>query len=121
VAILVDDNMPLQVKHTDPDKICLKTSKDANPYKYTPIYTENTLQYTMCIGSNIRDVHVHVSENYRDQLLNKPDYTMMRYPIFTTWSYFFKHINQQIVLEYATEIHKHNYTISQLEIDGLFL
>ena len=117
VAIFVDDDMPLFVKHTDPNQICLKSAKDSSPYKFTPVYKEIELKYVMCVGPNIRDLHIYMSKTYRSQPQNRVDFKMMQYPIFTTWSYFFKDINQKIVLDYARQIYEHNYTISQLEID----
>ena len=96
----------------------MKSSKNARPYSNTPhAYVNNTLRYTTCWGPNMRDVHTYVAQNFMNQPTHKADYQMMRYPVFTTWSYFFRNIDQAIVLDYAKQIREHNYTISQLEID----
>ena len=56
-------------------------------------------------------------ENYLGPTNTRPDDRMMQQPIFTTWSYFFKDINQSLVLDYAQKIFDNGYEISQLEID----
>lgn len=56
-------------------------------------------------------------ENYLGTTDTRPDDRMMKQPIFTTWSYFFKDINQSLVLDYAQKINDNGYEISQLEID----
>jgi len=48
---------------------------------------------------------------------SRPDPLMMKRPVFTTWNYFFKQVNQTKVLEFARQINANNYSISQLEID----
>ncbi len=48
---------------------------------------------------------------------SRPDLLMMKRPVFTTWNYFFKHVDQSKVLEFARQINANNYSISQLEID----
>ena len=60
-------------------------------------------------------------ENFIGKPDESPDLLMMQMPIFTTWSYYFKHINQSVVLNYAKEIKANNYTVSQIEIDDLWV
>ena len=42
---------------------------------------------------------------------------MILNPIFTTWGYFFRNINQSVILDYAQQINSYNITVSNLEID----
>ncbi|CAF0739483.1 unnamed protein product, partial [Brachionus calyciflorus] len=116
ISLFVDDDIALLVKHTENNTICLKSSKNSNPYKFTSIYS-NLLQYTLCKGTNIKTLQLYMIEEYLGKPENKPDLLMMKYPIFTTWNYFFRNINQSIILDYAEDIRKNNYTASQLEID----
>lgn len=60
---------------------------------------------------------MHMINNYLGKPTSRPDLRMMEQPIFTTWSYFFKGINQSIVLGYASDIASNGYQASQLEID----
>jgi alpha-glucosidase (family GH31 glycosyl hydrolase) len=46
-----------------------------------------------------------------------PDQTMFRKPIWSTWAQYHKEINQSLVMEFANNIIKYNFTHSQLEID----
>jgi alpha-glucosidase (family GH31 glycosyl hydrolase) len=59
-------------------------------------------------------------ENFLGKPADSPDLLMMQKPIFTTWSYFFRHINQSVVLNYAKEISGYNFSVSQIEIDDLW-
>lgn len=104
------------VKHLDSNKICLKSSMNSIPYSFTPIYS-NKFEYTICKADNIKELQIFMIDNYIGRPKSKPDLKMMKYPIFTTWNFFFRNINQTIVLDYAKEIYKNNYLISQLEID----
>jgi alpha-glucosidase (family GH31 glycosyl hydrolase) len=119
LAIFIDDSVPLFVSHSDPNKICLKSSNSSAPYKYTPVYS-NAFEYKICSGPDILTTHRYMISNYLGRPLDKPDLVMLKYPVFTTWNYFFRHINQSVVLDYAKQISDHNYTISQLEIDDLW-
>ena len=56
-------------------------------------------------------------QNLMDIPQTRPDSLMMQLPVFTTWNYFFKTINQSQVGEFARQIAAHNYSIAQLEID----
>ena len=103
------------VKHSD-GKICLKSSSDSPPYSFTPIYS-NKFEYTICKASDIKKLQVFMIDNFFSRPETNPDLTMMKKPIFTTWNIFFRNINQSVVIEYAKEISKNNYSISQLEID----
>ena len=102
-------------KRNMPEKMLIK--------KFDPVarkhvdYKETKLKYTVCLGDDMKLVHMYMSANYLGVPKSKPDSLMMKLPIFTTWSFFFRNINQSVVLDYANQIKQHNYSISQLEID----
>jgi alpha-glucosidase (family GH31 glycosyl hydrolase) len=117
LAFYVKDDMPLFVRHNISNKICFKTSSSSAPYKYVSVYPEDTLNYTVCHGADIKSVHMYMIDQYLGKPLSRPDETMMKLPIFTTWSYFFQNINQSVVLDYANDIISNGFAASQLEID----
>lgn len=94
----------------------MKSSTQSYPYIHTPVYS-NKFEYKICKGADIKSVHMFMIENFLGKPLTKPDLLMMKLPVFTTWNYFFRDINQSIVLDYANQISQNNYSISQLEID----
>jgi hypothetical protein len=58
-------------------------------------------------------------DNFIGRPKSSPDIKMIEVPVWTTWSYYFTHINQSIVLDYAQQIVDHNYPRSNLEIGNL--
>ena len=60
-------------------------------------------------------------ETYLGKPTTRPDLTMTKNPVFTTWNFYFRHINQTVILDYARQIADHNYTASQIEIDDLWV
>ena len=117
IALFIDDNIPLFVKHAEPGKICFKTSNMTTPYIYTPIYSSNNLVYTMCTGPDIKSTHMHMIENFLGKPSSAPDLLMMKSPIWTTWNYYFRHINSSVVLDFANQIVANGYPRSQLAIE----
>ena len=117
LAIFFDDNIPLFVKHTqNPNQICFQSAKSKVPYKYTPVFTQNLLAYSVCTGP-FKSLHLHMLQNFMSIPTSRPDQLMMKLPVFTTWNYYFRAINQTVVLNFANEIRANNYSLSQLEID----
>jgi alpha-glucosidase (family GH31 glycosyl hydrolase) len=117
LALLVEDDVALFVNHNNPTRICLKASNKTLPYKNLHAYRENKFAYKVCTAENMKQVHMFMVENYLGMASSRPDSLMVKSPIFTTWNYFFKNINQSVVIDYANQIHSNNYSISQLEID----
>ena len=124
VSLFFDDDIPLFVQHLDSKKICFKADLNSPPYKFTPIYSENNLDFTLCRVSDSRKIislHKYMIKNYLNFPKQLPDAAMMQYPVFTTWNFFFKQINQSTVIDFAEQIAANNYKISQLEIDDKWL
>ena len=59
-------------------------------------------------------------QNFMSIPTSRPDQLMMKLPVFTTWNYYFRAINQTVVLNFANEIKANNYSLSQLEIDDMW-
>ena len=71
----------------------------------------------MCNGTDMKTVHLYMSNLFFKKPQSFPDQLMMQKPVFTTWNYYFKNINQSVVIDFAKQIVANNYSISQLEID----
>jgi alpha-glucosidase (family GH31 glycosyl hydrolase) len=117
VAIFFDENVPLYVNHSDPGRLCFKAANMLPPYSFTKAYSDNLFEYKLCTGPDIKSLHMYMIENFLGKPSSMPDLIMMKSPIFTTWNYFFKDINQSVVINFAQEIVNNNYSRSQLEID----
>ena len=117
VAIFVDDDVPLWVKKSADNKLCLKASNLTKPYLYTPVYQQENFSYRVCNGPDMKTTHLFMINNYLGKPESTPDELMMKSPIWTTWNYFFRAINTTVVHDFAKQIVANNYTHSQLEID----
>lgn len=115
LAIFVGDDVPLLVRLQN-NTLCLKSSRSSAPYKYTSAYKSDEFQYNICTGP-VKKLHINMLKNFMGFPTTFPDSLMMKRPVFTTWNYFFKEVNQSAVLKFAHEIVANNYSISQLEID----
>ena len=71
----------------------------------------------MCNGTDMKTVHLYMSNLFFKKPQSFPYQLMMQKPVFTTWNYYFKNINQSVVIDFAKQIVANNYSISQLEID----
>jgi hypothetical protein len=120
IAIFLNEDIPLHVKHLNPDEICLMSDKDLEPYEYTPlVFKDNSLVYQLCSAPDAKTLHMYMIDNFIGRPKSFPDIKMIEVPVWTTWSYYFTHINQSIVLDYAQQIVDHNYPRSNLEIGNL--
>ena len=116
-AIFINEDVPLLVKHLDPDEICLLSNRTAAPYIYTPnAYSNSSLTYFICNGPNSTFVHTYMINNFIGKPNFYPDEIMIIEPVWTTWSFYHILIDQEIVLNYAKQISDHNYPRSNLEI-----
>ena len=118
LAIFIDESIPLFVKNVNHKQICLMSDRNQSPYSSTPsAFQNNMLSYNVCIGPDNKTVHLHMIENFLGKPTSSPDPLMIQAPVWTTWSYYFRDINQSVVLDYAQQIANNNYPRSQLEID----
>jgi hypothetical protein len=116
-AIFLNEDVPLLVKHLNPDQICLMSNKSAAPYAYTPnAFNDSSLNYFICTGANTTILHTYMINNFIGRPKFYPDTTMILEPVWTTWSFYHILIDQSIVLNYAKEIVDHKYPRSNLEI-----
>lgn len=129
-AVFLHENHPWFLRrdsnHGDPI-MCVSVS-NADPYpklnKYPADYFD--IKFTVKMGKNIRDVY----RTFTDPTVKSsskialpkhiPDERVFRYPIWSTWAEYKKDINENKVMEYATQIKKHGFPNSQVEIDDFW-
>ena len=108
--------------HGDPI-LCVSTS-NLKPYPNQTTYSNPHFFDTYIhfrIANNITMVwnRLHHTHIYPPKSI--PDERMFRYPIWSTWAYFKKEVNQSKVLQFANEIVKHGFkNNAQLEIDDFW-
>jgi myogenesis-regulating glycosidase len=121
IAIFVDEDVPLMVQHLnlfDKNTICFKSSVLVEPFKYTPVYKPDTLSYQMCWADDIKTVHNSMIKRVFGLPQSRPSVNVILFPIWTTWNYYFKEINQTTVIDFLDKILSYGgYYVAQLEID----
>ncbi|KAI8433920.1 hypothetical protein MSG28_012092 [Choristoneura fumiferana] len=117
--IYVNPQVPLFVDYgnVSSNQICFK-AEIAAPYSTRRNHTE--LSYDFWVLSDVKAAHLHALANYLGKPSGVPDYTMVKYPIWSTWAQFFRDINETNLIEYASEIKAYGFANSQLEIDDMW-
>ena len=124
VGILVDKSIELHVTidnnySTDDEKrreLCIQAlpfEVECNPRSSSKI----PLHYTLCIFDTLAETAKTFLENYIKHPTGKPDPAVFRDPVWSTWAEYKTEINQSALEDFHNNIRKHNFSISQLEID----
>jgi hypothetical protein len=107
VAITVADNSPLHVSiNSRPvDEHGLPTSNDTD--HQLCLYADNTpeLNYTICVGDNIRHVHESVADSFADEsVYRRLPMSLLNRPVWSTWSLYKDNFNQSSLVSFAEKI-----------------
>lgn len=118
IGIFVDHDVPLYFSLNQPSNgsMCFTAKFGKYPY-INPGSKLPALKYMICRGNNVLDIHQKMSELFLENPSGIPDENMFRYPIWSTWAQYHKHVNQSTVINFAENIQKYNFTHAQLEID----
>jgi hypothetical protein len=120
VAIIVDPSVSLFVKKNLTD-ICFLANNTQWPYN--PSFS-NDLKYDICQiekttsqTSYLNQLHLYVINKYFSKPIGTPDELMLARPIWSSWAYYKKLINEKKLKAFANEIIANNFTYSNFEID----
>lgn len=104
------------------DRLCLKSDRRGyvNAENSDDDLYREWLNYTVCRGENLLQVHRHMLRTHFARPRQVPDERTVRSPIWSTWARYKVHVNQTSVLEYATEIDRYGFPNSQIEIDDMY-
>nr|XP_018913028.1 PREDICTED: uncharacterized family 31 glucosidase KIAA1161-like [Bemisia tabaci] len=118
LLIYVNQSVPLFIdqNHHRKDSFCL-LAKNAPPYFRSK---EIVLKYTLCKFENPRVAHEFAIRKFLGKPSGIPDERMIRDPIWSTWAKYKTKIDEEVVLEYATNIRNNGFNNSQLEIDDFW-
>ncbi|XP_039758521.1 myogenesis-regulating glycosidase-like [Pararge aegeria] len=78
------------------------------------------MPYVIGIFDNVREAHEHAVATVLGKPTGYPDEKMIRSPIWSTWARYKSAINHDVVLEFADEINRYNFSNSQFELDDLW-
>ena len=118
VGIKVADDVPLHHSMGN-NELCLKADYDNSAFK-NPTGAYPSLKYTLCKGFNPKYTHKFMSKRFFPKPEGVPDERMFKSPVWSTWAQFKMNINQSVILKFASDIKKHGFSNSQLEIDDMY-
>ena len=117
VALFVEPEVPLFVAmNSGNDGNLVFTSKFSRPYKNVDsrrLY----LTYTLFQSDDVISVHRLATAKVIARPHAIPDEKLFRFPIWSTWARYKKHVDQATILRFANEIRENGFSASQLEID----
>ncbi|XP_076472293.1 myogenesis-regulating glycosidase-like [Babylonia areolata] len=98
--------------------LCLAAKYDRRGYPYhNPSNSLPVLRYQICQGSDVRDLHSHMTALHVPRPRDIPAEYLFRGAIWSTWAMYKGPVNQSLVLEFANKILDSGLPYSQLEID----
>ncbi|XP_062594222.1 myogenesis-regulating glycosidase-like [Saccostrea cucullata] len=119
VGIYIEEDVPLyiSINASNDRKVCLQAKYEKYPYQnYKKLLP--SLNYHICVSTDVKLIHDFMSRTFiKLRPTDIPDSSMFRKPIWSTWAQYHKDINQSLILDFANNIIRNNFTHSQLEID----
>ena len=107
--------------HGDP-LLCMALDQQHFPYHYNKTNDYFKMILRFIASSNVKKAYDTIT--HKTDWIQKPkkipDTQMFTNPIWSTWAEYKKDINQSKVLDFAREIKKHGFPVSQIEIDDLW-
>lgn len=106
LAIIVEGNPPLHfsVNENNDGMLCLM-SKYSNTAYHNYDHKLPNLNYSICTGSDMKQLHQYVLEQfYEVPERSPPEENILRQPIYSTWAKFKAQINQNAILKYVERL-----------------
>ncbi|XP_066510219.1 myogenesis-regulating glycosidase-like [Hoplias malabaricus] len=121
-AIKINDSVPFHLGWDDNSKtLRFQARYDNSPYKPDlgqPLRAE--LSYRVCVGYDVTSIHKYMVRRYFNKPNKVPSEVVFRQPIWSTWALHKTAVNQEKLLKYASEIKKHGFNWSHLELDDRY-
>ncbi|XP_028314425.1 myogenesis-regulating glycosidase-like [Gouania willdenowi] len=78
------------------------------------------LSYRVCIGSDVTSIHKYMVRRYFPKPKKVPSTEVFKHPIWSTWALHKTAITQEKLLRYASDITRHAFSCSHLELDDRY-
>ena len=124
VSIIVNPSVPLHVSLNTFDKelnrsdgqLCL-ISDYRNSVYHNPDNVLPTLNYSICVAENVKEIHKFSSSLRMNAPQTLPRDSLLEFPVWSTWAQFKDKIDQDKILNFTTALQKQGYKYSILQID----
>ncbi|XP_061754542.1 myogenesis-regulating glycosidase-like isoform X3 [Nerophis ophidion] len=122
VAIKINDSVPFHLGWSEKDKaLHFQARYQDSPFK--PLVGQQTLaelSYTVCAGSDVTSIHKYMVRRYFPKPVKVPSADVFKHPVWSTWALYNKSVTQERLLQYASDITKHGFNCSHLELDDCY-
>lgn len=121
-AIKINDSVPFHLGWSEQDR----TLRFQARYFDSPFRPAEGLQafpelsYRVCVGSDVTSIHKIMVRRYFPKPIKVPSPEVFRYPVWSTWALHKSAITQEKLLQYASDITKHGFACSNLELDDRY-
>lgn len=121
-AIKINDSVPFHLGWDVEEKVLrFQARYDDSPYKAIPGQAAHAeLSYRVCVGRDVTSIHKYMVRRYFNKPNKVPSEAVFRQPIWSTWALHKTAVDQEKLLEYASDIRKHGFNCSHLELDDRY-
>ncbi|KAK0151890.1 Myogenesis-regulating glycosidase [Merluccius polli] len=121
-AIKINDSVPFHLGWSEKDRtIRFQARYEDSPYRPPegqPALPE--LSYRVCVGLDVTSIHKYMVRRYFPKPIQAPASEVFQHPVWSTWAIHKTAVTQDKLLQYASDITKHGFTCSHLELDDRY-
>ncbi|KAM9392617.1 myogenesis-regulating glycosidase-like [Pholidichthys leucotaenia] len=121
-AIKINDSVPFHVGWSEKNRTMRFQARFSNtpfrPSKGQEAFPE--LSYRVCVGSDVTSIHKYMVRRYFTKPVKVPSPAVFKRPVWSTWALHKTAVTQEKLLHYASDIIKHGFTYSHLELDDRY-
>lgn len=121
-AIKINDSVPFHLGWDEEEKVLrFQARYDDSPYKPLPGQPAHAeLSYRVCVGHDVTSIHKYMVRRYFNKPNKVPSKSVFRHPVWSTWALHKTEVDQEKLLQYASDIQKHGFNCSHLELDDRY-
>ncbi|CAL8250915.1 unnamed protein product [Boreogadus saida] len=121
-AIKINDSVPFHLGWSEKDRtLRFQARYEDSPYR--PPEGQRALpelSYRVCVGSDVTSIHKYMVRRYFPKPIQVPASDVFQHPVWSTWALYKTAITQEKLLQYASNITRHGFTCSHLELDDRY-
>ncbi|CAG5924444.1 unnamed protein product [Menidia menidia] len=121
-AIKINDSVPFHLGWSENNKtLRFEGRYQSSPFK--PPHGQQAfpeLSYRVCVGSDVTSIHKYMVRRYFPKPVKVPSPEVFKQPVWSTWALHKTSVTQEKLLRYASDIVKHGFTCSHLELDDRY-
>ncbi|CAL8296299.1 myogenesis-regulating glycosidase [Gadus morhua] len=121
-AIKINDSVPFHLGWSEKDRtLRFQARYEDSPYR--PPKGQRALpelSYRVCVGSDVTSIHKYMVRRYFPKPIQVPASDVFQHPVWSTWALYKTAVTQEKLLQYASNITRHGFTCSHLELDDRY-